>query len=67
MAGIGVSTDVIDECLNHKLQSKVSRVYIKDRRLSEQADAFDRLGAYISRLLAQRLADTSVICLRPAA
>ena len=67
MAGIGVSTDVIDECLNHKLQSKVSRVYIKDRRLREQADAFDRLGAYISRLLAQRSSDANVVCLRAAA
>jgi integrase len=29
MARSGVPTDVIDECLNHKLRSKVSRVYIK--------------------------------------
>ena len=44
MARLGVSTDVIDECLNHKLQSKVARVYIKDRRQAEQATAFDALG-----------------------
>jgi integrase len=44
MAKAGISTDVIDECLNHKLQSKVARVYIKDRRLPEQARAFDALG-----------------------
>jgi len=49
MAGAGVSTDVIDECLNHKLQSSVARVYIKDRRLQEQARAFDALS---NRLLA---------------
>lgn len=50
MAGLGVSTDVIDECLNHKLQSKVARVYIKDRRLTQQARAFDALGAKLETL-----------------
>ena len=35
MAPLGVSTDVIDKCLDHKLQSKVARVYIKDRRQAE--------------------------------
>ncbi len=51
MAGLGVSTDTIDECLNHKLQSKVARVYIKDRRLGEQAQAFDALGARLASLV----------------
>lgn len=51
MAGLGVSTDVIDECLNHKLQSKVARVYIKDRRRAEQARAFDALGAKLAALV----------------
>lgn len=51
MAGLGVSTDVIDECLNHKLQSKVARVYIKDRRLTEQARAFDTLGGKLAALI----------------
>lgn len=52
MAGLGVSTDVIDECLNHKLQSKVARVYIKDRRRAEQALAFDALGRKLTELTA---------------
>jgi len=52
MAKLGISTDVIDECLNHKLQSKVARVYIKDRREIEQAHAFDALGRYLTSLLA---------------
>jgi integrase len=47
MAGLGFSTDVIDECLNHKLQSKVARVYIQDRREAEQARAFDALGRHL--------------------
>jgi integrase len=32
MASMGVSSDVIDECLNHMIQSRVTRVYIRDRR-----------------------------------
>lgn len=44
MAGLGVSTDVIDECLNHVIASKVAKVYIHDRRLGQQAAAFDLLG-----------------------
>lgn len=50
MARLGISTDVIDECLNHKLQSKVARTYIKDRRLLEQARAFDALGRKLTEL-----------------
>ena len=53
MAMLGVSTDVINECLNHKLQSKVSRVYIRDRRQAEQAKAFDTLGAQLAQLTSQ--------------
>lgn len=56
MARLGVSTDVIDECLNHMLQSKVARVYIKDRRLTEQARAFDALGRKLSELTEGRAA-----------
>lgn len=51
MAQLEVSTDVIDECLNHKIASQVSRVYIRDRRLPEQAKAFDLLGNKLSTLL----------------
>ena len=52
MAGLGVSTDVIDECLNHKLASKVARIYIKDRRLAEQARAFDALRERLEAIVA---------------
>lgn len=51
MAQLSVSTDVIDECLNHKIANQVSRVYIRDRRLPEQAKAFDLLGNKLSTLL----------------
>ena len=56
MARLGVSTDVIDECLNHKLQSKVARVYIKDRREAEQTRAFDSLGRKLAELTEGRQA-----------
>lgn len=51
MARLGVSTDVIDECLNHKLQSKVARVYIHDRREEDQARAFEALGRRLADLV----------------
>ena len=50
MAELGVSGDVIDECLNHQIESRVRRVYIRDRRLPEQARAFDALGARLAAL-----------------
>ena len=63
MAGLGISTDVIDECLNHKLQSKVARVYIKDRRLTEQARAFDALGAKLDGIVCGTAQLSNVIAL----
>lgn len=65
MAGAGVSTDVIDECLNHKLQSSVARIYIRDRRLQEQARAFDLLGNRLVAIFEGRSAQ--VVQLHPQA
>jgi integrase len=45
MAGLGISGDVIDECLNHIIESRVRRTYMRDRRAAEQSRAFDALGA----------------------
>jgi hypothetical protein len=42
MAELGVSGDVIDECLNHIIESRVRRVYVRNRRLSDQAKASTR-------------------------
>jgi integrase len=50
MARLGISNDVIDECLNHKLESKVARIYIRDRRRDEQQRAFDALGDHLAAL-----------------
>ncbi|MBH9577859.1 tyrosine-type recombinase/integrase [Inhella proteolytica] len=51
MARLGISGDVIDECLNHKIESRVRRVYVHDRREADQARAFDALGVQLSALL----------------
>lgn len=51
MAELGTPNDVIDECLNHKIENKVSRTYIQDRRWAEQARAFDALGARLCELV----------------
>ena len=50
MAELGVSGDVIDECLNHVIENRVRRTYIRDRRLADQARAFDALGARLEGL-----------------
>jgi integrase len=50
LAGLGFGQDVIDECLNHKIQSKSARTYIRDRRRAEQARAFEALGAKLLEL-----------------
>ena len=50
MASLGISGDVIDECLNHVIESRVRRTYIRDRRPQEQARAFDALGSKLDAL-----------------
>lgn len=50
MGHMGVSNDVVDECLNHMIQSRVTRIYLRDRRLAEQARAFDLLGVRLQAI-----------------
>lgn len=50
MASLGISGDVIDECLNHIIENRVRRTYIRDRRSAAQAEAFDALGSHLSEL-----------------
>jgi integrase len=58
MAALGVSGDVIDECLNHVIESRVRRTYIRDRRIVQQRQAFDALGEFL-RGLVQSSSQTS--------
>jgi len=51
MSSLGISGDVIDECANHIINSKVRRTYIRNRRESEQAIAFDVLGDRLTQLV----------------
>jgi len=64
MSRLGISTDVIDEALNHKLQSKVARIYVRDRREAAQAHAFDALGAHLQRLFEDAEPGVNVVPLR---
>ena len=49
MSQFGVSDDVINECLNH-IKQGMSGIYIQDRRETEQARAFDALGAKLAAI-----------------
>jgi len=51
MTQLGISRDVIDECLNHVIESKVRRTYIRNRRPAEQAHVFDALGEKLMALV----------------
>lgn len=53
MASLGISGDVIDECLNHVIESRVRRTYIRDRRPIEQARAFDALGGRLDEVITE--------------
>lgn len=66
MAGMGISGDVIDECLNHQIESRVRRVYIRDRREADQARAFDALGARLAGLVEQIESETNIRPLKVA-
>jgi len=50
MARLGISSDVINECLNHKSADRMTRVYVRDRRETEQRVAFDALGQKLAEL-----------------
>lgn len=66
MASLGVSGDVIDECLNHVIESRVRRTYIRDRRPAEQARAFDALGEKLEQIVSGTQAPCNVVQLRAA-
>ena len=66
MADLGISGDVIDECLNHVIESRVRRTYIRNRRPVEQARAFDALGARLAALTSAEAAPSNVIALDAA-
>jgi integrase len=66
MADLGITGDVIDECLNHVIESRVRRTYIRNRRPAEQARAFDALGARLSALVNGGAEPSNVVALDAA-
>ena len=66
MASMGVSGDVIDECLNHVIESRVRRTYIRDRRPVEQARAFDALSTRLTEIISGTKAASNVVELHAA-
>lgn len=66
MASLGISGDVIDECLNHVIESRVRRTYIRDRRPAEQARAFDALGLRLATLVEVAETASNVVTLDSA-
>lgn len=66
MAGLGISGDVIDECLNHVIESRVRRTYIRNRRPEEQARAFDALGQRLQALAGGLAEPSNVVALDAA-
>ena len=67
MASLGVSGDVIDECLNHVIESRVRRTYIRDRRPADQARAFDVLGARLDEIFRGRSPSVNIVNMTPRA
>ncbi len=66
MADMGISGDVIDECLNHVIESRVRRTYVRNRRPAEQARAFDALGTRLAALVAGESEQSNVVALEGA-
>lgn len=50
MSKLRISGDVINECLNHKIESSMRQIYVQDRREAEQVLAFDALVAKLAEL-----------------
>lgn len=66
MAELGITGDVIDECLNHLIASKVRRTYIRNRREADQMRAFDALGKRLEELTTGAAGGSNVVSLRVA-
>jgi len=51
MGELDISSDVIDLCLNHKKAKKTTRTYQRQTMLPQRQDAFNTLGAHLTKLL----------------
>jgi integrase len=65
MARVRINKDVINECLNHKLDG-ISATYMPERRQEEQVLAFDAIGQRLAQLTSDEGASANVLPLRAA-
>jgi integrase len=61
MGELGVSSDVIEKCLNHTEQSKVKRTYQRAVREQEQRHAWRLLGERLNLLTTPEAADVALL------
>jgi integrase len=50
MQSLDVSSDVIDRCLNHTEQNKVTRTYQRNEMIPQRTEAFRKLGMHLELL-----------------
>lgn len=65
MQALGVSSEVIDRCLNHTEVNKVTRTYQRDALIAQRADAYKLLGDHLEVLT--RTNSPNVVPLRRSA
>lgn len=51
MGELGVAENVVEKCLNHAEQTKLVKVYQRQKMLPQRREAFDMLGAYLTKLV----------------
>jgi len=51
MGELGVAENVVEKCLNHAEQSKLIKVYQRQKLLPQRREAFNILGAHLTKLL----------------
>lgn len=51
MGELGIAENVVEKCLNHAEQSKLVKVYQRQKLLPQRKEAFDLLGAHLTSLL----------------
>jgi len=64
MGMLGVRPDVIEKCLNHVEQNKVTRIYQRQKLETEQAHAWRLLGDRLALLLNKNTSNISLISAR---
>lgn len=63
MSQLGFSDDAINECQNH-IKQGMAGIYIQDRRLPEQARAFDALGSRLESIASGKSVPNNLVDLK---